>query len=316
MQRRTLLKSATSAAALLTASNSRAMKTVTPTKSVPAAADSYPFLRIDPRASLFYKDWGACKASRLHAANPVLFVHGWSLNSDMWQYQMLHLSNHGVRTLAYDRRGHGRSTDPGLGYDIDTLADDLAAVINQLDLRDVILVGHSMGAAEVVRFLSRHGASRVSRVLLLSTTLPFILKTRDNPQGIDKTALDQIRAALATDFPKWLTENAPPFFRPETTPRMVEWGINMCQQASLKALIETNIALTETDFRAELRKLKTPVFLIHGDHDVSAPLDFTARRTAQLIPGAQLQIYEGGPHGLFVTHMDRLNRDLLAFVNG
>jgi pimeloyl-ACP methyl ester carboxylesterase len=234
----------------------------------------------------------------------------------MWQYQMIHLGNHGIRTIAFDRRGHGRSSDPGSGYDFDTLADDLAVMIDQLNLRDVVLVGHSMGAAEVVRYLSRHGSSRVSRVLLLSPTMPLILKTPDNPDGVDKADLDHFRATLSTDLPRWLAENAPPFFRPETTPRTVEWGIGLCLQASLKALIETNIADTETDFRDELRRLDVPVLVIHGDQDVSAPLDFTGRRTAQLIPGARLAVYEGGPHGLFITHMDQLNRDLLAFVQG
>ena len=234
----------------------------------------------------------------------------------MWQYQMVHLASHGVRTIAYDKRGHGRSSDPGSGYNFDTLADDLASVIEQLELHDVVLVGHSMGAGEVVRYLSRHGSSRISRILLLAPTMPFILKTADNPDGVDKEALQRTRILLATDFPKWLAANAAPFFRPETTPGMIEWGIDMCYQASLKALIDTNIAGTETDFRAELRKVTLPALIIHGDSDSSAPLDFTGRRTAQLIPGSELKVYSGAPHGLFITHMERLNRDLLAFVTG
>jgi pimeloyl-ACP methyl ester carboxylesterase len=266
------------------------------------------FIATRDGASLFYKDWGK--------GEPVLFVHSWALNSDMWQYQMIHLAGQGLRCVAYDTRGHGRSSDPGQGYDYDTLAEDLGAVIDQLNLRGVTLVGHSMGGGEVIRYLSRHGAGRIARVVLASPSLPFILKTADNPEGVDRSVFDHLRATWSKDFPKWLADNARPFFTPETSPEMIQWGVRMCLQASLKALLDCNRADAETDFRAELTKITVPTLIIHGDKDVSTPLELTGRKTARLIPGSQLKVYEGAPHGLMFTHMDRFNRDLLTFIKG
>jgi pimeloyl-ACP methyl ester carboxylesterase len=257
-------------------------------------------------ASLFYKDWGAGK--------PVVFIHGWAMNADMWQYQMIHLASHGLRCVAYDRRGHGRSNDPGRGYDYDTLAEDLAALLERLNLREVTLVAHSMGGGEIVRYLTRHGAGRVSRIALLAPNLPFSLKTADNPEGVDELFFEKTRAMWKKDFPKWLADNTAPFFTPETSPEMIEWLVRMCHEASLKALLDCSHAGVETDFRAELPKINVPTLILHGDADQSAPLPLTGQRTAKLIPGSQLKVYEGAPHGLFVTHMDRLNRDLLAFI--
>jgi pimeloyl-ACP methyl ester carboxylesterase len=234
----------------------------------------------------------------------------------MWQYQMIHLAGQGLRCVAYDSRGHGRSSDPGQGYDYDTLADDLAAVIEQLDLREVTLVGHSMGGGQVVRYLSRHGARRIARAALVAPSTPFILKTADNPDGVDKRVFDNLRAMWSKDFPRWLADNARPFFTTETSAEMVQWGVRMCLQASLKALLDCNRADTETDFRAELPKITVPTLIIQGDKDVSTPLELTGRKTARLIPGSQLKVYEGAPHGLMFTHMDRFNRDLLGFAKG
>jgi pimeloyl-ACP methyl ester carboxylesterase len=308
MHRRNVLKSVVSAAAgaglvAATAGSARAKTRATATKALRT-----PFIVTGDGAHLFYKDWGNGK--------PVVFVHSWALNSDMWQYQMIHLAGLGLRCVAYDHRGHGRSSDPGQGYDYDTLAGDLATVIEQLDLRDITLVAHSMGCGAAVRHLSRHGADRIARVALVSPTLPFILKTEDNPDGVDKTVLERVRAKFSKDFPKWLADNAPPFFTPETSPAMIQWGINMCLQASLKALIDCNRTDTEADFRAELPKITAPTLIIHGDKDVSAPLEFTGRKTARLIPGSRLKVYEGAPHGLMFTHMDRFNRDLHDFIKG
>lgn len=306
MNRRNVLKSvalATTGAGLAAVSGATANAGASTEKALRS-----PFIATRDGASLFYKDWGNGK--------PVVFVHSWALNSDMWQYQMIHLSGQGLRCVAYDNRGHGRSSDPGRGYDYDTLAGDLAAVIEQLSLREVTLVGHSMGCGVVARYLSRHGARRVARVALVSPSLPFGLKTEDNPDGMDKSVLERLQAAWSKDFPKWLTANARPFFTPETSPEMVQWGINMCLQASLKALIDCNHAAIETDFRAELPQITAPTLIIHGDKDVSTPLESTGRRTARLIPGSRLEVYEGAPHGLMFTHMDRFNRDLLTFIKG
>jgi non-heme chloroperoxidase len=308
MHRRNVLKSVVSAAAgagMVAASGDSARVKA---EATTAQALRTPFIVTRDGASLFYKVWGDGK--------PVVFVHGWTLNSDMWQYQMIHMADQGLRCVAYDARGHGRSSDPGRGYDYDTLADDLAAVIEQLNLREVTLVSHSMGGGVVVRYLSRHGARRVARVALAAPSTPFILKTADNPDGVDKRVFEQLRAIWSKDFPKWLADNARPFFTPETSPEMIQWGVRMSLQTSLKAVIDCNRAITETDFRAELPKITTPALVIHGDKDVFTPLELTGRKTAQLIPGSQLKVYEGAPHGLMFTHMDRFNRDLLAFIKG
>ena len=314
MNRRELFKSATAATvsvaagAALLASDPDAVRAGAATRESPARTLlPMPFIQTRDRAGLFYRDWGVGK--------PVVFVHSWAVNSDLWQYQMVHLAANGFRCVAFDRRGHGRSTDPGRGYDFDTLADDLAAVLDQLNLRDVTLVGHSMGCAEIARYLTRHGASRISRIALVAPSLPFAMKTADNPDGVDKNALDAMRASWSRgEFPKWLGENARPFFAPETSQQMVDWGIRLCLQTSLQAILECNRLDVEVDFRPELPAIKVPTLIIHGDHDVSAPLDFTARRVAKLVPGSKLKIYEGGPHGLMFTHTDQLNADLLDFV--
>jgi non-heme chloroperoxidase len=268
---------------------------------------SGPFIETRDRAMLFYKDWGA--------GRPVLFVHSWAANTSLWQYQMIDLSSRGFRCIAYDQRGFGRSSDPGRGYDYDTLADDLAEVIEKLDLHEVALVGHSMGCGEIVRYVSRHGAARISRAVLVAPTLPFILKTADNPDGVDKSSLEQLRAGWVKDFPKWLGDNARPFFTAETSPEMVQWGVTMGLQASLKALVDCNHSVTGTDFRAELPKFTVPTLIVQGDADASARVEFTGQRTARLIPGCQLKVYEGAPHGLMFTHIDRLNADLLSFLS-
>lgn len=257
---------------------------------------------------LFHRDWGQ--------GRPVVFLSGWALSSDCWGYQMLPLSEQGFRTITYDRRGHGRSDDPGRGYDYDTLADDLAAVLDRLDLTDVTLVAHSMAGGEAVRYLTRHGAKgRVARVLFLAPTLPFLLKTADNPDGIDQQMFDYVRNVWRHDYAKWLADNARPFFMPETPQPIMDWGRGLMTQCSMKAVIECNKAMVETDFRPELRTFAVPGLVIQGDRDASAPLALTGARTARLIPGGRIKIYEGAPHGLFLTHIDRFNADLMAFAN-
>ena len=244
----------------------------------------------------------------------VVLVHSWGLASDMWQYQTVALAAAGHRCIAYDRRGHGRSACPAGGYDIDALSDDLAAVIEASGARDITLIGHSMGCAEAVRYLTRHGTGKVKRVALLSPTLPFLLQTPDNPEGIPGAAFEQLRALWRADFPKWIADNAAPFVTPETSPAMTAWLIGLMLQMTLDVAIACNTAMVETDFRPDLKALKLPVLLVHGDRDASAPLELTARRTAALVPQARFEIYEGAPHGLFVTHTERLNADLLRFI--
>lgn len=313
MNRRNLLKSAASVAtgAVLLSADPEGVSGAD-RKNVASTDKLDPFVEAHDGTMLFCKDWSPKSSEK---AKPVLFVHSWALNSDMWQYQMIHLAGHGLRCIAYDQRGHGRSSQPGYGYDYDTFAADLAAVIEHFDLHDITLVAHSMGCGEVVRYLSHHGSSRVARIVLIGTATPFALKTPDNPDGLDRAVFDKFRAACLKDFPKWLGENARPFFVPETSSEMVQWVVGLCLQASLKALMDCNAAVTETDLRADLRSINVPALVIHGDADVSEPIESRGRRTAQLIPGSQFKVYEGAPHGLMFTHMERLNSDLLAFIN-
>lgn len=266
------------------------------------------FVESSDGTRLFYKDWGA--------GRPVVFVHSWSMNSDQWQYQMVDLCEHGLRCIAFDRRGHGRSGQPDGGYTYDTLADDLAALLETLDLRDVTLVGHSMGAGEVIRYLARHGSKRVARAVLLAPTTPFVLQTPDNPDGVPAEAFEFLRSQWASDFPKWLADNARPFVVPETSPEMVQWLIGLSLSCSLRAALECNRAMAGSDQRAEMRAIDVPTLIIQGDADVSVPLALTGAKSAALVPRSKLVVYQGAPHGLFITHKERLNADLLAFIAG
>ena len=265
-----------------------------------------PLVTANDGTQLYCKDWGA--------GQPVVFISSWSANADMWQYQMAPMAAAGFRCVAYDRRGHGRSGQPSTGFDYTTLADDLAAVLDDRDLRGATLVGHSMAAGEIVRYLSRHGAGRIARIVLIAPTTPFVLQTPDNPDGVPNAIFEQTRAQLAADFPGWLADNADPFFVPETSPAMRSWVLSLSLQCSLIAALGCNHAFCETDFRTELPKISVPTLVIHGDKDASTPLELTGRKTANLIPGAELKVYEGAPHGLMFTHLERLNRDLIAFA--
>ncbi|WP_276353864.1 alpha/beta fold hydrolase [Cohnella caldifontis] len=261
---------------------------------------------------LFYKDWGS--------GQPVVFVSSVYLGTEMWEYQLPYLASRGMRCIAYDRRGHGRSDSPWDGYDYDTLADDLAALISHLDLRDVILVGHSMGGGEVVRYLTRYGSDRIAKIALISASAPFPMKTEDNPDGIELDLFLKGLEIMNQDRPKWLAENAAPFFAldvPENnvSPEMVHWLVQVCLQCSPRAMDACNHTFFTTDLRQEMRRISVPALIIHGDRDVSAPFELCGIKSAQLVPNNRFIVYEDAAHGLFVTHADRLNADLLAFAN-
>ncbi len=264
------------------------------------------FVAAKDGTSLFVRDWGAGK--------PVLFLAGWALPSDFWGYQMLGLARKGYRAIAYDRRGHGRSADPGQGYDHDTLADDLASIIDGLALDGFTIVAHSMGGTEVARYFARHGGRGVARVILVGTITPCLVKRPDNPHGIDPVALAAGADLLARDFPAWIAANTKPFFTPDTSPAMVAWGQDMMMSTSLLGAAQLAQANFVTDFRADVQQIGVPTLVVHGDRDASAPLAITAKATAALIPDATLSIYEGAPHGLPLTHVERLNADILAFL--
>jgi non-heme chloroperoxidase len=256
--------------------------------------------------SLAYEDWGA--------GPPVVLIHSWALQSAMWRQQIPPLTDAGFRAIAFDRRGHGRSGGNGRGYDIDTLADDLAAVMDQLDLKDATLVGHSMAGCEIARYLSRHGSGRVAKLVLLAPTMPYLVKATDNPLGLPQEGFDQMRQAWRTDFTKWIADNAAPFFTPATPQITREWAVGLLLDCPLSVALATNLAVTGVDFRPDLAKIATPTLVIHGDVDASAPLAITGEPTAKAIRGARLQVLKGAPHGLFLTHAEAVNRAIVDFA--
>lgn len=250
--------------------------------------------------SLFVQDWGQGPA--------LVFVHGWSMSSAFWEYHTEALVRRGLRCIAYDQRGCGRSSPAMSGYDLDTLADDLETVLASRDLRQVVLVSHSMGAAEVTRYLSRHGAERIAKVVLISCTTPTLGAAGH---------LDQIEQAMRADRPKYVRDLAVPFFEPETaSPGLVDWGVGIVLQASLTACLGYNRANITADLTRELKAFTVPTLVVHGSADASAPLERTGARTAALIPGAKLLTYEGASHGLPLTRAGRLNQDLVEFAFG
>ena len=305
MNRRTILLTA-AGAGLATAAANDAQATAHAAPAARASTPRRPQVVARDGTHLFHRDWGE--------GRPVVFVHGWALNSEAWAYQAAELSDQGLRCIAYDRRGHGRSDDPGRGYDLDTLADDLAAVIETLDLHDVVLVSHSFGAKEVVRYLTRHGSGRIARVVFVAAAAPFLVKTDDNPYGAPIEYHQSIWSQWRTDFNKWIDDNAAPYVTPETSPGMLDWTKGQMRQASLRAVIDVGETNARADLREEAAKIRLPALIVHGTHDASAPIDFTGRRMAALIPGAVFHVYNGAPHGIYMTHIAQLNADLLAFA--
>jgi non-heme chloroperoxidase len=269
-----------------------------------------PFIETKDATTLFYRDWGDGK--------PVVFCAGWTLSSDMWRSQMLALSDAGMHCVAYDRRGHGRSDDPGSGYDYDTLADDLAAVLTALDLEDVCLVAHSMAGGEVIRYLARHDDVRVERVVLVSSVAPLALAGPDNPEGIDPAMFEGVRDMWRRDFSQWLEDGAAGYFATQFSENSVAhedvaWTFRDMQRASFRAVFDVNRAQMDADWRAEMHDIAVPTLLIHGDADASIPLDLSSRKTATLIAHSRLEVYENAGHGLYVTHRARLSADLSDF---
>ncbi|MGW5108560.1 alpha/beta fold hydrolase [Nocardia sp. NPDC004123] len=270
-----------------------------------------PFVETRTGTSLFYRDWGT--------GRPVLFLAAAGMDSTEPRGVMADLAERGFRTIALDRRGHGRSDDPGHGYDYDTLADDVADLIDHLDLRDLLLVGHSMGGGEIVRYLTRHGSARVDRIALVAAALPFLLATDDNPDGAPRAAADALRDSWHHHQDRWLTDNADPYIGAglpgcEVSAIARDRVLQSIAGTSMWATIECNRTVVETDFRAEMRTITVPTLIIHGDSDASISLDFGGRRQAALVPDSELVIYENAPHGLYLTHPERLTRDLLAFA--
>ena len=271
------------------------------------------YITTKDNTKLFYKDWGSGK--------PVIFLHGWPLSSDSWDDHAMAIADAGFRSIAYDRRGFGRSTHPWSGYDYNTLADDLASVIEQTGATDATLVGFSMGGGEVARYMSRHGGKSVAKAVLVSSIVPYMLKTDDNPLGIEQsvfnamaTSMKEDRAAFFVDFFK-IFYGVSMLSQPASQ-EVLEWSRSVSMLANLKATLACAQAFSSTDFRPDLSAFKVPTLIVHGTEDKTVPIDASSRAAAKTIPHVKLIEYQGAPHGLLATEKQRFTSDLLAFLQG
>jgi len=260
---------------------------------------------------IFYKDWGS--------GQPVVFSHGWPLNADAWDDQLFFFASNGYRAIAHDRRGHGRSTQSFKGNDMNTYADDLAALVEELDLADAIHIGHSTGGGEVARYIGRHGAERVAKAVLVGAVPPLMVKTANNPEGLPIEAFDQIRAGVKGDRSQFYKDLSAPFYGANRQGSTVSQGVRdafwlLSMQAGFPAAYDCIKAFSETDFRDDLKKFDIPTLVIHGDDDQIVPIAVGGLRSSKMIKGATLKIYKGAPHGLMTTHKDQFNTDLLEFA--
>lgn len=262
---------------------------------------------------IYYKDWGE--------GRPIVFSHGWPLSADAFEDQMFFLTQRGYRCIAHDRRGHGRSSQPWNGNDLDTYADDLAELTNALDLNDAIHVGHSTGGGEVVRYIGRHGSKRVAKAVLIGAIPPVMVKSENNPGGLPIEVFDELRANVVADRSKFWKDLAMPFYGFNRVGAKVSEGLRkslwlqgmMCGFPAAYFCIK---AFSETDLTEDLKKIDVPTLILHGDDDQVVPIDDSARLTAKIIKNATLRVYPGAPHGMCSTHKDQVNSDLLAFIRG
>jgi non-heme chloroperoxidase len=305
MNRRTILGATT----LGTASTALATSTmsVAQTKSTPLAATSpRSFVSAKDGSKLFVQDWGS--------GRPIVLLSAWTFNSNVWGSHIAAFKESGFRCVAPDRRGHGRSEAPSSGYDADTLADDVAAVLEQLNLRDAILVAHSMGSIEAINYFARHGSGRISKLVLLAPVTPYLLKADDNPDGVPQTAVEAQSRAIAKDFPGWIADNEAPFFTPQTIAETRNWIKAMMLDVSLPIALACRATIASTDLRSAVAKIDRPTLIVHGDKDASAPLPITGAKTARMISGSKLVVVEGAPHCLVLTHQDEVMREAMAFI--
>ena len=310
-RRRLMLAAAAGSAALATSTPS--VSAGNPSSPLPSKnmSTSNSFTTKDG-TSIYFKDWGQ--------GAPIVLSHGWPLNSDSWESQMLHLASNGFRVIAHDRRGHGRSSQPWTGNDMDTYADDLAQLMDHLDLRGAMLVGFSTGGGEVARYIGRYGTKRVAKAALVGAVPPVMAKGPSNPNGVPREVFDGLRSAsLANRSQLYRDLASGPFFgfnRPGAKPSqgMIDsfWAQGM--MAGHRGTYECIRAFSESDFTADLKKFDVPTLVIHGEDDQVVPLEISGRMSAQLVKGARLITYPGGPHGITDTHKERLNADLLAFA--
>ncbi|MGY3233754.1 MULTISPECIES: alpha/beta fold hydrolase [unclassified Bradyrhizobium] len=266
-----------------------------------------PYVTARDGTKLFVQDWGNGK--------PVLLLAAWTFDSSTWGSHIAALNDKGFRCIAPDRRGHGRSEMPSSGYDLETLTDDVADIIEARDLREVTLVGFSMGTVEAVNYLGRYGSDRIARLVLVAPTTPFLVQTEDNPDAVPKAMIEADNAAVARDFAKWIAANEAPFFLPETPEITRTWIREMMLRVSLPVALACRNSNSFADVRAAAAGIDCPTLILHGDKDASAPLPLTGAKTAKLIKGSKLVVYEGGPHPLPLTHGERLIADMLAFMS-
>ncbi len=262
---------------------------------------------------IFYKDWGT--------GRPVVFSHGWPLNADAWDEQLVFLASRGYRAIAHDRRGHGRSSQPWNGNEMDTYADDLAALTETLNLKEAIHVGHSTGGGEVARYVGRHGTKRVAKVVLVSAVPPLMLKTEANPGGLPLRAFDDLRRGVANDRSQFYRDLSAPFYGANRPGSKVSQGLRdqfwlQSMQVGLKGVFDCIKAFSETDFTEDLKRFDVPTLFIHGDDDQIVPIGASALIASKIVKNATLKVYPGAPHGLTATHRDQFNSDLLAFIGG
>ena len=260
---------------------------------------------------IFFKDWGSGK--------PVVFSHGWPLDADAWDAQMLFLVQKGYRVIAHDRRGHGRSDQPSHGNDMDTYADDLAAVIEALDLKEATLVGHSTGGGEIAHYIGRHGSARVAKAVLIGAVPPLMLKTADNPGGLPMSVFDGIRTGVAANRSQFFLDLATPFYgfnRPDAqvSQGLIEDFWRQGMAGSIKGQYECIRQFSEVDYTDDLKKIDVPTLFLHGDDDQIVPIDASAKPASRLVKNATLKVYAGAPHGMCSTHAEQVNADLLSFL--
>lgn len=264
-------------------------------------------------SEIYYKDWGT--------GQPVVFSHGWPLSADAWEDQMVFLAAHGYRAIAHDRRGHGRSSQPSIGNNMDTYADDLATLTETLDLKEAVLVGHSAGGGEVARYIGRYGTKRVAKAVLIAAVPPLMLKTETNPGGLPIKVFDGIRAGLLGDRSQFFKELTVTFYGANRSGSSVSQGLRdsfwlQAMHSGFIGVLDCIKAFSETDFTADLKKFDVPTLILHGDDDQIVPIANSAELSVVLVPDATLKVYPGASHGLCSTHKSQVNADLLAFIRG